>query len=118
MNNFQLNPNVKKKWIASFKSILVVSLNVTKVQLFYKTFYKRHISNVVLPNLFCSSCQDSSIGSTLDWYNGGRGFESRKGRELLILNKKELLIWIWINCSKIKQKYKHDEYPQVRKRQV
>ena len=27
----------------------------------------------------------------LDWYHGGRGLESRQDRELLILNKKELL---------------------------
>ena len=39
--------------------------------------------------------------SALDWYHEGRGFESRQGRELLILNKKELLIQIRILRSHV-----------------
>ena len=47
---------------------------------------------------FTDLSKDSSIGSALNWYHEGRGFEARQGRELLNLNKKELLIWIQLNC--------------------
>ena len=34
------------------------------------------------PKFRKSSSQDSSIGSALDWYHEGRGFESWQGREI------------------------------------
>ena len=36
------------------------------------------------------SSQDSSFGSTLDWYHGYCGFKSQQGRELLILRNYKL----------------------------
>ena len=38
----------------------------------------------------------STMASMAVCYKWGHGFKSRQGRELLILNKKKLLIWIWI----------------------
>ena len=49
------------------------------------------------------SKQDSSVGSALAWYAGGRRFESRQGSELSILTKNELLIrigmWEFVRTS-------------------
>ena len=42
------------------------------------------------------STSSGSMISKAACYRGGPGYESRQGREWLILNKKEFLIWIWI----------------------
>ena len=44
---------------------------------------------------FMKSCHSSMI-STAACYCWDPGFKSQQGRELLILNKIKLLIWIWI----------------------
>ena len=50
---------------------------------------------------FTKADWDSLVGSMLAWCAGGQRFESREGRELLILTKKELLIQIQIENSKM-----------------